>query len=261
MILYFTQDDHTALNLAHIQQSGDNPGIQSVSTKFQQLHDGLYTHINGTKMALHPHSPDKGTVVSFKSVAGAPDTGVITETGVITTAYFRGDAEARRVERLMGREVVGENIPIIEVHRHPVIELRLTPEHYVVELLLSPEAWWDQRNFAGKFTIDRHHVAYYNMLGMLDSDYILGFWQGPNLSEMHLNSGQLPPIKIFDQWMSTFSVGKDWLRVGFWYETGDAALTQDNVVAETFKRVQDLYALYSFILWATDNNFRSFYKK
>ncbi len=261
MILYFTQDDHAALKSAHVQQSGDNPGLQPVCTKLLQLHDGLYTHINSTKMELYPHISDKRTVVSFKSASETPDTGAITEIGLITMSYFRGDEEARRIERLMGRDVIGENAPIIEAFRHPVIELRLTPEHYVVELLLSPEAWWDQRNFAGKLTIDRHHVAFYNLLGKLGSDYILGFWQGVKLSEMHLNSGQLPPIQIFDQWMSTFSVGKDWMRVGFWYKAGDNALTQDNVVAETFKRVRDLYELYSFILWTTVNNFRSFYKK
>jgi hypothetical protein len=61
--------------------------------------------------------------------------------------------------------------------------------------------------------------------------------------------------------MSTFSDGQDWLRIGVWYESEDPALNADAILNEVVQRVVALQKLYTFMLWTSNNNFQSFYRK
>jgi hypothetical protein len=78
---------------------------------------------------------------------------------------------------------------------------------------------------------------------------------------MHLTSRQLQRGTILDEWMGTFSDGQDWLRVGAWYEPEDPALSGDNILNEMAHRLFGLQKLYTFMLWTSNNNFQSFYRK
>ena len=49
----------------------------------------------------------------------------------------------------MGKES-GAQTGDVDTYRHPVIELRLTPDQFAIELILSPYAWLDQQNLIGK---------------------------------------------------------------------------------------------------------------
>ena len=163
------------------------------------------------------------------------------------------------VERLMGRD--GSDMSAnVDIYRHPVIELRITPENFAIELIMSPLAWWDQRNLIGKLSVDRHHETLRGFLQHIDGDYRFGFWDGTELSDMHLTSRQLLRGNILNEWMSTFADGQDWLRVGVWYEPEDPALSTENILNETVQRVVALYKLYNFMLWTSNNNFQSFYR-
>ena len=160
----------------------------------------------------------------------------------------------------MGREAAGTSIEL-EARRHPVIELRLTPQYYSVELVLSPDAWWDQRNLLGKLSVERHRNTFYKLLQKLDDQARLGFWGGIHLSEMHLTVEKLTHVQMLAEWMETFAVGKDWFRAGIWYEIGHTALSEEQIAEETLRQVRALYPLYEQILWSSDNNFHRFYHK
>jgi hypothetical protein len=78
---------------------------------------------------------------------------------------------------------------------------------------------------------------------------------------MHLTTWQLTHGRVIEEWMATFADGQDWLRFGVWYEPEHPALSTDNIVNETFDRLNELYSLYDFMLWTSNNNFHSFYEK
>jgi hypothetical protein len=164
------------------------------------------------------------------------------------------------VERLMGKEQIG-HAGEIDTYRHPVIELRLTPEHFTIELLLSPAAWWDQQNFIGKLELPAHRVHLRAVMTGMERDFCSGFWQGVQLGDMHLTNAELLRGRILDEWMDTFADGQDWLRMGKWYDPSDPALDADHILGEVFTRINALYSLYTFLLWTSNNNFQAFYEK
>lgn len=173
--------------------------------------------------------------------------------------YLRSPEQAQLVERLMGRDGLGAPLHV-DIHRHPVIELRLTPQHFTIELVLAPSAWWDQRNLIGKLSVARHREAFRMLLQRMDGDYRFGFWDGSHLSDVHLTNRQLLRGSVLEEWMSTFSDGQDWLRVGVWYDPSHPALNANSILSEVTQRIAALYGVYTFLLWTSNNNFHSFYK-
>jgi hypothetical protein len=243
---YFLKED-----LLSLQQSS-SLDLQGLQDKFVELHTSLRRRMRDHNWDLHAHW-DKTQMISSRSAASSH------WINGIALPYFRSQEQARLVERLMGRDGVGFNASI-DTHRHPVIELRLTPEHFAIELIVSPSSWWDQRNLIGKLSVSRHRDALRDLLRRMDGDYRFGFWDGIHLSDMHLTNRQLLRGTILDEWMSTFADGQDWLRVGVWYEPEDPALDSPQIISEIVQRVGSLYGVYNFLLWTSNNNFQTFYK-
>ncbi len=242
---YFTRHDHEILG------SLPTHDVQEVYDKFYELHRTLYHRMRDHNYDLHPHW-NKATQISARSAACSG------EIKGLSLPYLRSRDQSVLVERLMGRD--GSDLPT-DPYRHPVIELRITPEHFAVELIMSPMSWWDQRNLIGKLSVARHRETLRGIIQHIDDDYRFGFWDGVHLSDMHLTSRQLLRGNILDEWMSTFADGQDWLRIGAWYEPEDPALNDDRILNEVVGRVVALQKLYSFMLWTSNNNFQSFYRK
>lgn len=246
-MFYFSTE--TAKSLP-VQPTAD---VQTVTTKFMDLHSALLPRVRNHNLDLHPRW-QKTSVVTSHSVA------TLDQSDSVVLTYFRSHEQAVMVERMMGKEDVGIRQEI-DTYCHPVIELRLTPEHFVIELVLSPRAWLDQQNLIGKLELPQHRAAFRNLLRGLSSDYRLGFWGGTHLSDMHLTVQHLLHGRVLDEWMNTFSDGQDWLRIGKWYSHEDPELDDTRILQEAFDVVHALHPVYSFILWSSNNNFRSFYEK
>jgi hypothetical protein len=227
--------------------------FQAAATKFLDLHSALLPRVRNHNLDLHPRW-QKTSIVSQQSVASLDRH----ESVVLT--YFRSQQQAEMVERLMGKEGVGLTQDV-DPYCHPVIELRLTPEHFVIELVLSPKAWWDQQNLVGKLELPQHRSAFRQQLRSLDQDYRFGFWSGTHLSDMHLTVGQLMGGRVLEDWMTTFSDGVDWLRIGKWYDHNDPVLDSSTILTETFEVIRTLQPIYNYVLWTSNNNFRNFYDK
>lgn len=249
---YFTQHDHNSLLGIHTLNQVETTGLERVHRRMFDLHRKLYPCLRTHDLDLQPH--DETALVSQNS-SSTPF-----PTDAMTLIYRRGDNEARVVERMMGRDALMSGIDI-EAHRHPVLELRLTPQHFAIELVAGPDAWYDQENFIGKMSVDQHRAKFYNLLTELGDDYVLGFWSGMHLDDMHLKTEKLPPARILFEFINTFAAGRDYLRIGRWYESGDGALDASNIANEVLGSIRKLYSLYQFAAWATDNNFHSIYKK
>lgn len=270
---YFSMTDHTALVsqsafasqlTVHAQGSSsqstsfhgssidDTQPSQTAHAKLMELHRTLHRRMRERSWDLHPHWDRSRWVYGASAACRSDIQG-------LTLPYLRSYDQAVLVERLMGRE--GNHAATsTDIHRHPVIELRLTPEHFVVELVLTPTSWWDQRNLIGKLSIERHRQTLRTLLQQMNGEYRFGFWEGIHLSDMHLTSRQLLRTGVLDEWMSTFSDGQDWLRVGVWYEPENAALCVENILDETLHRIGALNEVYKFLLWSGNNNFHSFYR-
>jgi hypothetical protein len=186
----------------------------------------------------------------------------------ITASWLRSREQAVAVERMTGREGAGTRYQA-EGHRHPTLEVRLTPEHLAVELIVAPSAWWDQRNIIGKLSIARHQQALIDVIRRLPDDLRVGFWEGVHLSDTQATLRQLLRGGRLLDWLGTFGDGQDWLRVGAWYpfeayapdvlgEQGNP-LMSEHIVGELFARMSALYSLYTFMVWTSNNNFHSFY--
>lgn len=249
---FFAKSELVSLHEVKAEDAASSADIQSLQAKLASLHLTLYTQLRTYNLDLHLldiHKP-----VLWGSVAGL----ALKET--LAVQYLRTKGQAVIVERLMGREEVA-SVQSVQAHRHPVIEMRLTPQHFTLELVISPDAWWDQQNLLGKLTLARHRQTFYSFLRSLTRLYRTGFWSGSHLSPMHLNGAQFQHPRIMEEWMSTFEPNSDWFRMGIWYELDHDLLTAELIEAETFKQLRKLYELYQFTLWTGDNNYREFHKK
>ena len=246
---YFSQQDHAALS-KNIVTDGE---LQQVYDRLYNLHTAVYRRVRDHNYDLHPCG-DSAAIITESSAFPGDDQRALTVT------YFRSHEQAQLVERLMGRDGLTAHTDI-ETQRHPTIELRLTPTHFAVELVLSRYAWWDQQNFIGKLAIQRHRESFRAIMQRIGSDYLVGFWDGPALGDMHVTTRQLLRGNNLSDWMSTFCDGQDSLRIGAWYELGDAALDHALIVNEVMKRMTALYNVYNFILWTSNNDYHSFYRK
>lgn len=243
---YFTSDDHNTLNTL------PNHGVQAIEEKFHELHRLIFRRMRDRNWDLHPHW-DKSAIITSRSAASS------TDIKGLALPYLRSKEQRQLVERLMGRDG-GGTATSSDIHRHPVIELRLTPTHFAIELIVSPFSWWDQRNLLGKLSVDRHRQTLRGLFGEIDGDFRFGFWEGTELSDMHLTARQVLRGTVLDEWMGTFADGQDWLRVGVWYEAEHVELRTDAILSEMLKRLSSLQRLYTFMLWTSNNNFQSFYR-
>lgn len=243
---YFTSDDHKTLG------NPPNQAVEGVAEKFHELHRLLYRRMRDRNWDLHPHW-DKNAIITSRSAASA------SEISGLVLPYLRSKEQRQLVERLMGRDGHG-TATSSDIHRHPVLELRVTPTHLAVELIMSPFSWWDQRNLLGKLSVDRHRQTLRSLFGEIDGDFRFGFWEGTELSDMHLTARQVLRGNVLEEWMGTFSDGQDWLRVGVWYDIESSQLQTDSILSEMLKRMSSLYRLYTFMLWTSNNNFQSFYR-
>lgn len=249
---YFTQDDRNALLSINSETTQDSSALQRVHRRMTELHRNLYPRLKSHGLDLHPNdSLPLGVSQDSVTASGSMDN--------MTLTYMRSRADALIVERVMGREERGQQIT--DPHRHPVIEVRLTPDHFVIELIVGPNAWYDQRNFLGKFTVKQHRQQLYKMLNRLEDEIFVGFWSGLHLGDMHLSTRRLPPPHILFEFIETFAPGRDYLRIGRWYDHDDAALDEDNIGLEVFNQVRELYDLYDYVVWSSNNNFHSFFER
>jgi hypothetical protein len=250
---YFFSGDHQALIIAPGQLVNATPELQQVYSKFFGLHTALYPRIRNHALDLHPRW-QKQSVVSPETAA------TLAPTTSIALTYFRSREQAEVIERRAGKEYRSPNTTV-EAFRHPVIELRITPEHVAVELVLSPYAAWDQKNLIGKLEIAEHRAAFRKLVRDLGSEYRLGFWDGIHLDDMHLTSGELARGRALDEWMKTFADSADWLRIGKWYTPDAPELDEANIVNELFGTIKALHSVYDFLLWTSNNDFHHFYEK
>jgi hypothetical protein len=137
----------------------------------------------------------------------------------------------------------------------------MAPDYFAIELILSPYAWWDQQNFIGKFELERHRQSLRQLFFRFGADYRFGFWGGEASNDMHLTPWQLLQGRVMNEWIDTFADGQDWLRFGSWYEPENEALSRGSIVGEVSQRVGELYNLYDYILWSSNNNYHEFYKR
>jgi len=247
---YFTREHHNAI-LA--MSADDYTGMEQVSNRLINLHKNLYSRLQTAGVHLHPLA-GVSTVVTHGSATTTK------KADALSIPYSRSEADALNVERVMGYADVATKDEI-EIRKHAVIELRITPEHFVVELVVGPNAWYDQQNFVGKFTVKEHRKALYKMLSDLGPDHYFGFWSGIYPDDMHLTTGKLPPPRILYEFIETFAAGRDYVRLGRWYEAGDETLTEADIEATVFQRMRELYQVYEYLLWTSNNNFHKFYEK
>ncbi len=250
---YFFSGDHQALITTPGQLVNAGPELQQVYSKFFSLHTALYPRIRNHGLDLHPRW-QKQSVVSPETAA------TLTPTTSIALTYFRSREQAEVVERRAGKEYRSPQTTV-EAFRHPVIELRITPDHVAVELVLSPYAAWDQKNLIGKLEIAEHRTAFRKLVQNLGPEYLLGFWDGIHLDDMHLTTGELARGRALDEWMKTFSDSADWLRIGKWYAPDAPELDEANIVNELFNTIKSLHAVYSFLLWTSNNDYHKQYEK
>jgi hypothetical protein len=251
-MLYFSQEYYASLVSLEIDLDG-NGSLQRLHKRLLDLHRALYPRMKQSDFALYPAPETPGGVRQDSACLPTP-------ANTMTLTYMRSHTEAELVEGLMGRDALSA-VEHIESHRHPVIELRLSPDHFAVELVISPDAWYDQQNLIGKLSVTQHRNQFHQLLSELKADYLVGFWSGTHLDDTHLSTSRLPPSPILYEYLNTFADRRDWLRIGHWYDPDDPVLNADTIVDEVFERVSELYKLYTFLAWASENNFHSLYQK
>jgi hypothetical protein len=244
---YFSSEDCLSLS------APSRADVQSVYDKFHELHRSLHRRMRDLNWDLHPHWNRSEIINSYSMAAAAPFEG-------LAMPFTRSREQAVLVERLMGRDSFGP-LGQVDLHRHPVIEVRLTQQHFAVELVVPGGSWLDQQNLIGKLEVPRHRQALKTLIQGLPGDTVIGFWKGVEIDDIHVTTAQLSRGSLLEQWIGTFQDGHDYLRVGAWYEPQDTALNASSILSEVSRRVGALYNVYNFLLWTSNNDFRTFYGK
>lgn len=244
---YFSIEDCRALS------SPFRGEVQGVYEKFSELHRSLQRRLRDHSWDLHPHWDRSEIITSYSMASSAQFDG-------LAMSFTRSREQAVLVERLMGRDSFGP-LGQVDIHRHPVIEVRLTETHFATELIVSGASWLDQQNLIGKLQVPRHRQQLRSLVQSLPSDTVIGFWSGVNLDDMHLTAAQLSRGSVMEQWIGTFQDGHDYLRIGAWYQPHDNNLTTSSILGELSRRIGGLYNIYNFLRWTSNNDFRTFYGK
>ncbi len=244
---YFTSEDCQLLS------SPVHGDVQGVYDKFQELHRSLQRRMRDHSWDLHPHWNRTEMISSYSLASGRQFQG-------FAMPFSRSREQAVLVERLMGRDSFGP-VGQVDIHRHPVIEVRLTANHVAAELIVSGTSLLDQQNLIGKLEVARHRQQLRSLIQALPSDTVIGFWSGVEVDDMHLTAGQLSRGSVLEQWIGTFQDGHDNLRIGAWYQPQDTCLSSSNILSELTRRISSLYNLYNFLRWTSNNDFRTFYSK
>jgi len=245
----FTQHEHRLLYDLNESSHQPNPALEAVYRRLFDLQQAVNQSIKKSQLELHRGKPALDAVEVGSVSSLAPEK-------ALSVGFSRSEELSLTVQRVLGRDVVDA---ALKPRLHPVIELRLTPDHFVVELIVAPEARQDQENFAGKISIDQHRRQLYKMLKHYDTNYCIGFWAGTHLDDMHLTTTKLPPPQIFFEYLETFAVNRDYLRIGCWYAPEE--LDAQNAKSEIMARIKELYNVYQFALWSSNNNFVEFFRK
>ncbi|MDX2139230.1 MAG: hypothetical protein SF123_14170 [Chloroflexota bacterium] len=240
---YFTTADCAALT------QWASADTQLVYEKFLELHKALHRRFRDYTWDLHPHSDRNELICNRSSCSAEAIEG-------LTLRYSRSRDQALTVERAMR-----DGNRKLDMRLHPTLELRLTPNHFVVELIVSKEAWYDQQNLVGKLGVARHRQTLRSLIQSFSPDVCIGFWSGTELDEMHLKAGQVMRGRIFDEWISTFQDGVDDLRIGVWYDPQDSALDASQILTELTRRIEMLYKVYTFLSWTSNNDYQTFYEQ
>lgn len=250
---YFEKDDHRVLLALETGQADNEAGLQRIHNRMVDLHRSLYSRLKQHGLDIHPNPVAEAGIGQLSSASPFP-------TAAMVLTYMRNAADAKNIEHIVGLDPAAtpDNQ---KIYLHPVIELRITPQHFVVEMVVAPEARHDQQNYVGKLSVRQHRLKFYELLSDLRANYLLGFWAGAHMDDVYLETSNLPPQRILFEYLDTFAAGRDYLRVGHWYQPGDERLTEGVLLEEVFQRVRELHTVYEFLLWTSDNNFQSFYKK
>lgn len=225
--------------------------LDALNKSLCQLHEHIILAFRQNNIALH----------TWHDLSCAPrlsTSATLDPVRSVTLSYTRNKTQAVIVERLLGREEIAAS-HTVEHHRHPSIELRLTPDHFTIEFIMSPDAWVDQQNLVGKLSLGRHRQEINRLLKNFNLGYCMGFWEGEHLSEMHLTTPQFQHPRVMEEWISTFEPSSDWFRLGIWYELDHDDLSTENVKDTVLDHVRTLYTIYETFLWTSDNNFRDFF--
>jgi hypothetical protein len=153
---------------------------------------------------------------------------------------------------------LGASDSVLDLRRHPVIELRTCDQYVTLELVISPEAWFDQHNLLGKLSVQRHRSDLQALLQQLNPDMKLGAWSGTALSDEHLEARHFHISRVFNVWANTFIDGRDWVRIGRWIPLEDVSEDTPN---QLFHDARQLYKLFRFIAWNSRNDFQTLYQR
>jgi hypothetical protein len=239
------QDDIAVQHTVAHTHVSDDKAHEMLTTLHHQIYPLFFKH----SIDLHP-------VVSHRPVC-LSSVSTCCEQDVLTLQYTRSYAQAALVERLMGRDDMINHS--VDVRHHPVIEVRVMPSFIAVELIVSPYAWWDQQNFIGKISIERHRQRFFRFIQSLDSEAKIGFWRGTQLEGLDVQVGQLKNPRVWNDLMDTFDAGKDWFRIGMWHTQDLSELLITHSPEQWVHQINQLYVMYNDLIWSSNNSYRDFY--
>lgn len=237
---FFSIDDHTALTRVRLFSTEVQPDrdIAAVAERMQRLQRLLMHRLIAGGSPLQPCWERAQQVVAVSFASAAPIDG-------FAFAFTRTQSQAAAIERMMGR------CGSADAARHPVLEVRLTPDYFVTEIIVSPMARLDQRNLMGKLRLERHRAGLRGLLAQGCGMLRLGFWHGEMLNDSHLTCEELLRGDILARWFDTFAPEHEWLRIGIWLEPGARCIE-----TELSHFVMLLSRIYTFFAWTSSNNFQ-----
>lgn len=247
---YFSKAEYQSLHsLLSAPELAASSQFRSIIDRMNYLQFGLNRRLSMMGSDLQPSWERKLPVSNYSFASSGCIDG-------LAFAFSRPRAHAALIEKLMGRSA---NLSAAaDPCRHPVLEVRLDADQFVVELIMSPLARWDQRNIAGKMRIERHREVFRSLLRACPEDLIIGFWHGEALQDTYLTSRQILRGRFLEEWFDTFAAEHEWLRIGVWRTPEHPNLTQDRILAETFGAAAALAHIYRFFAWSSENDFHSF---
>lgn len=246
---FFSEYDHAVFRADKASSSRFDGDRQQIRDKFLALHDVLYPEIKRRGWDLHPHWHSPNIVSSWYI-------GRTQRIQFMKLRYLRSKDQVRKVEQMMG---IPRPLDRSETQytKHPMLDIHLSSRYLAIELLLTHQGWWDAQNFKRK--VEQHEQerrTFVELMEGLGHDYILGGWPDTNEPQL-IRTTKAQTEDALLEWLSKFEPGHNWLRLGVWYDDPeDLRLTRERIADEIITRFAQLYPIYEFILWRSDNDYR-----
>lgn len=225
---------------------------ERIREKLVGLHKVIYPEIRKRKWDLHPHWMPQWLISASRISPATP------RIDFMTVRYSKPETTIK----LMKKQLIED---FGHFYANAMIAARIDKEGFAVELFVSDKAWLDGQNLVSRLQESAEQRGHFrNLLAELGGEHTLRLAQFvrpeegyPSYQEiLRAKASRLVNVGMLNSILEKYKPGGHDLRLGIYYAPNDKRLYAENIAAEIFTRLEQLYPIYAFMSWSPKNDYR-----